>query len=104
MYVQLKEVTDLLAADNIEILNDYFNDEWGGSDKPLTAVSLKQEVAQGGKAKALLNKYTKVKNDYNLTTDEINYKEEQFSKLISHGISRLERYVSNFAPLSVLSL
>jgi len=91
LYVQLKEVTGLESVDNIEILNDYFNDEWGGSDKPLTAVSLKQEVAQGGKAKALLNKYTKVKNDYNLTSDEINYKEEQYKQ----GINRLRNSIQS---------
>jgi len=91
LYVQLKEVTGLESVDNIEILNDYFNDEWGGSDKPLTAVSLKQEVAQGGKAKALLNKYTKVKNDYNLTSDEINYKEEQYKQ----GINRLRNNIQS---------
>jgi hypothetical protein len=39
-------------------------------DKPLVAVSLKQEKAQGGKAKAMLQQYTKVKDDYNLTKEE----------------------------------
>jgi hypothetical protein len=91
VYVQLKEIEDLNSIDNIEILNDYFNSEWGGNDKALTAVSLKQEVAQGGKAKALLNKYTKVKNDYNLTDEEINFKEEQYKQ----GINRLRNSIQS---------
>jgi hypothetical protein len=70
LYVQLGPV-NLSEDDNIELINNLFNDEWGGDSKPLTAVSLKQADAQGGKAKALLNKYTSVKSDYNLTKDEI---------------------------------
>ena len=91
LYVQLKEIEDISSVDNIEILNDYFNNGWGENDKSLTAVSLKQEVAQGGKAKALLNKYTKVKNDYNLTSDEINFKEEQYKQ----GINRLRNSIQS---------
>ena len=91
VYVQLNEVENIEQVDNIEILNDYFNDSWGANDKPLVAVSLKQEVAQGGKAKALLNKYTKVKNDYNLTDDEINFKEEQYKQ----GINRLRNSIQS---------
>jgi len=71
LYVQLGSV-DISDADNIEIINDLFADGWGDDSKPLVAVSLKQEKAQGGKAKALLQRYTKVKDDYNLTKDEQN--------------------------------
>jgi hypothetical protein len=91
VYVQLEEIKDIEQIDNIEILNRYFNDEWGSKEKSLVAVSLKQEVAQGGKAKALLNKYTKVKNDYNLTNDEINFKEEQYKQ----GINRLRNNIQS---------
>ena len=70
LYVQLGPV-NLSEDDNIELINNLFNDEWGGDSKPLTAVSLKQADAQGGKAKALLNKYASAKSDYNLTKDEI---------------------------------
>ena len=91
VYVQLNEVENIEQVDNIEILNRYFNDAWGSKENPLVAVSLKQEVAQGGKAKALLNKYTKVKNDYNLTDDEINFKEEQYKQ----GINRLRNNVQS---------
>ena len=84
VYVQLSPIS-LKEDDNIEIINDLFNDEWGGNSRPLTAVSLKQAEAQGGKAKALLNKYTKAKEDYNLTKDEINYDNEKYIQ----GIKRL---------------
>jgi len=89
LYVQLGGV-DLSGIDNIELLNGLFNDDWGGDSKPLTAVSLKQADAQGGKAKALLNKYTKVKEDYNLTKDEISFNNEQYVE----GIKRLRSNIS----------
>jgi hypothetical protein len=77
LYVQLGSV-EIPTEDNIELINDLFNDEWGGDSKPLTAVSLKQAEAQGGKAKALLNKYASAKTDYNLTKDEIGFNEQQY--------------------------
>ena len=77
LYVQLGSV-EIPTEDNIELINDLFNDEWGGDSKPLTAVSLKQAEAQGGKAKALLNKYASAKTDYNLTKDEIGFDEQQY--------------------------
>ena len=89
LYVQLGDVS-LAEDDNIELINDLFNDDWGGDSKPLTAVSLKQADAQGGKAKALLNKFTKVKNDYNLTKDEIEYDNSQYIE----GINRLRNDIS----------
>ena len=89
LYVQLGNVS-LTEDDNIELINDLFNDDWGADSKPLTAVSLKQADAQGGKAKALLNKFTKVKNDYNLTTDEIAYDNSQYLE----GINRLRNDIS----------
>jgi uncharacterized protein YydD (DUF2326 family) len=67
----VRKCIDLTEDDNIELINDLFNDEWGGDSKPLTAVSLKQADAQGGKAKAMLNKFANAKEDYNLTKDEI---------------------------------
>jgi hypothetical protein len=89
LYVQLGNV-DLSGVDNIELLNGLFNNDWGGDSKPLTAVSLKQADAQGGKAKALLNKYTKVKEDYNLTKDEINFDNQGYI----NGIKRLRDSIS----------
>jgi hypothetical protein len=92
LYVQLGPVKGVESADNIELLNDMFNDSWGDDVKPLTAVSLKQQEAQGGKAKALLNKYTKVKNDYNLTSDEIDFDEQQYID----GIQELRKKISSY--------
>ena len=89
LYVQLGNVS-LTEDDNIELINDLFNDDWGGDSKPLTAVSLKQAEAQGGKAKALLSKFTKVKNDYNLTKDEIEYDNSQYIE----GINRLRNDIN----------
>jgi len=92
LYVQLGPVEGIENADNIELLNDMFNDSWGDNSKPLTAVSLKQQEAQGGKAKALLNKYTKVKDDYNLTSDEIDFDEQQYI----NGIQELRKKISSY--------
>ena len=89
LYVQLGNVS-LTEDDNIELINDLFNDEWGGDSKPLTAVSLKQADAQGGKAKALLNKYASVKSDYNLTKDEIDFDNQGYI----NGIKRLRDSIS----------
>ena len=75
----------------VEILNDAFNEKWGSAQAPLTAVSLKFEKAQGGKAKAYFEKYRKTKDEYNLTKDEINYKEKNYIE----GIQRLRKTIQN---------
>ena len=88
LYVQLKDVPDINSVDNIEIINNLFVQEWGGTTNvageqaSLVAVSLKQEKAQGGKAKGLLAKYSKVKQDYNLSNDEKQYDVDQFKEEI----------------------
>jgi hypothetical protein len=92
LYVQLGEVS-LTEDDNIELINDLFNDEWGGDSKPLTAVSLKQADAQGGKAKALLNKYTQAKEDYNLTKDEIGFDNQQYIDGIEELRGKIQKLV-----------
>ena len=92
LYVQLGAV-NLTEDDNIELINDLFNDEWGGDDKPLTAVSLKQADAQGGKAKALLNKYTQAKEDYNLTKDEIGFDNQQYIDGIEELRGKIQKLV-----------
>ena len=92
LYVQLGEVS-LTKDDNIELINDLFNDEWGGDSKPLTAVSLKQADAQGGKAKALLNKYTQAKEDYNLTKDEIGFDNQQYIDGIKELRDKIQKLV-----------
>ena len=75
----------------INKINDLFNDGWGEDSKPLTAISLKQAEAQGGKAKALLNKYANAKEDYNLTKDEIEFDNDQFIE----GIENLREKIKN---------
>jgi len=98
LYVQLGAV-DIPTEDNIELINDLFNDDWGGDSKPLTAVSLKQAEAQGGKAKALLNKYTQAKEDYNLTKDEINYSNEEFIQGIEELRNKVQQLVGGNANI-----
>lgn len=78
LYVYLGGVENISSMDNIELINDLFVDDWGKKDKPLVSISLKQEAAQGGKAKTLLAKYTKIKTDYNLTPIEIQFTSDQF--------------------------
>ena len=90
LYVKLGTLPDISSIDNIEILNELFTQEWGASNKPLVAISLKQQKAQGGKAKGLLAKYSKVKTDYNLSNDEKEYDEDKYKK----GIERLRKKVS----------
>ena len=90
LYVQLGDV-NFEGLDNIELINDLFVDSWGDDGRPLVAVSLKQEDAQGGKAKALLNKYTKVKNDYNLNDEEKEYDIEQYRA----GVNSLRKKVAS---------
>ncbi len=92
LYVQLGPV-EIPTDDNIELINDLFNDEWGGDSEPLTAVSLKQAEAQGGKAKALLNKYAAAKEDYNLTRDEIEYNKAQFISAIDNLREKVQNLV-----------
>ena len=90
LYVKLGNLPDISSIDNIEILNELFNQEWGAANKPLVAISLKQQKAQGGKAKGLLAKYSKVKTDYNLSNDEKEYDGDKYKK----GIERLRKKVS----------
>lgn len=89
LYVMLSKPSNVESADNIELINNDFADKWGDTDKPLVSVSLKQANAQGGKAKALLQKYTKVKSDYNLTPEEREYGKEEYIK----GINILRKAV-----------
>jgi len=95
LYVQLGEVGNFESADNIELLNDFFNDEWGGSEKPLTSVSLKQAEAQGGKAKALLDQFAEVKEDYNLSKEEIEFSDEQYKNGIEDLRAKVQKMVGS---------
>ena len=94
LYVQLGPV-EVPSDDNIELINNLFNDDWGGDTRPLTAVSLKQAEAQGGKAKALLNKYAAAKEDYNLTKDEIEYDKNQYREEIDKLRDKVQSLVNS---------
>ena len=93
LYVQLGPV-EIPTEDDIELINSLFNEEWGGDKRPLTAISLKQADAQGGKAKALLNKYAAAKDDYNLTKDEIDYDKDQFIEAIEDLRGKVQNLIN----------
>ena len=46
---------DFIKQGLVEI-NKLFVNDWGSTDAPLVSISLKQEKAQGGKAKSFLQK------------------------------------------------
>ena len=78
------------GASAAEVLNEAFNETWGGKKAPLTAISLKFEKAQGGKAKAYFDKFKAAKTEYNLDDDEQKFKSEQYKQ----GIERLRKKIS----------
>ena len=92
---------DLDNVSTLEGLNDLFVDSWGsktnvrGEKAPFVSISLKQEAAQGGKAKALLQKYTKVKSDYNLSKEEQNYTPDEFREGIKGLRSKVQSLVGS---------
>jgi len=94
LYIQLKDV-DISKYDNIEMINSLFNDVWREDKAALVSISLKQQQAQGGKAKALLNKYSKAKEDYNLTKDEINYNEQKYIDGIKELRVKIQKLINN---------
>ena len=81
------------GASSTNILNDAFNETWGGKEAPLTAISLKFEKAQGGKAKAYFNNFQAAKTEYNLDDKEQKYKADQYKQ----GIERLRKEISGKA-------
>mgnify|MGYP001399517635 CR=1 FL=1 len=70
-------------------LTELFVNNWGDTDAPLVSVSLKQEKAQGGKAKSFLQKFQpEVIADglpltYQLTDEEMNYTDDQYDEAIN---------------------
>lgn len=79
------------GASAAEILNEAFNEEWGGKTAPMTAISLKFEKAQGGKAKTYFEKFRKAKTEYNLDNNEQKFKAEQYKQ----GIERLRKEIND---------
>jgi hypothetical protein len=78
------------GASVAEVLNEAFNEKWGGKKSPLTAISLKFEKAQGGKAKAYFDKFKAAKTKYNLDDNELKFKSEQYKQ----GIERLRKEIN----------
>ncbi len=95
LYVEISSPGNIQAIEGVETLNDLFNDFWGENKKPLVAVSLKQEAAQGGKAKAMLQQFTKVKNDYNLTKEEKNFTPDEYREGIEELRPKIQALVAN---------
>lgn len=102
------------SADEVDItgleeLNKVFVNKWG--DKPgLVAISLKQESAQGGKAKSFLQKFkpseeqiNKGIKSYNLSDDEMKYTDEELDKALDGYKSLIKQQVgdSKFIDLDI---
>ena len=70
-------------------INKLFVNDWGSTDAPLVSISLKQEKAQGGKAKSFLQKYKPEQiegmppQEYQLSDEELNYTEDQYDEAIN---------------------
>jgi len=79
------------GASATNILNTAFNEKWGSKKAPMTAISLKFEKAQGGKAKTYFEKFKKAKTEYNLDDKEQKYKAEQYKQ----GIERLRKEINS---------
>lgn len=58
-------------ADQIQLLNDLFVNDWGDTDKPIVGISLKLAQAQGGKAKDFLKRFDSSPKEYNLSPEEL---------------------------------
>lgn len=100
--------SDEVDVTGLEELNKSFVNKWG--DKPgLVAISLKQEKAQGGKAKSFLSKYkpTNVEGDlpteYNLSDEEMKYTDDQYDKALDAYKSKIKQQVgdSKFIDLDI---
>ena len=70
-------------------INKLFVNDWGSTDAPLVSISLKQEKAQGGKAKSFLQKFKPEKiegmppPEYQLSDEELKYNEDQYDEAIN---------------------
>lgn len=91
---KILDESEIQQITQINDLNNLFVDKWGSKDRPLVSISLKQEKAQAGKAKALLERYAKIKDDYNLTKTELNFSEIDFIKNIEKLREKLKKFIS----------
>tara|TARA_R110002060_G_C2125537_1_gene98943 strand:+ start:200 stop:1759 length:1560 start_codon:yes stop_codon:yes gene_type:complete len=93
----------------LEEINKLFVNEWGSTDSPLVSISLKQERAQGGKAKSFLAKY-KPENvegnlpiSYNLSDEEMDYTDDEYDKALNGYKEKIKQQVgdSEFITLNI---
>ena len=92
VFLQLDSVslppTEQVDVTGLEELNKLFVNKWGDKNAPLVSISLKQEKAQGGKAKSFLAKYKpeqiegQVPDEYNLSDKEIEYSDDELDNAI----------------------
>ena len=81
--VSLPKTKDIDVT-GLEEINKIFVNKWGDKNG-LVSISLKQEKAQGGKAKSFLGRYNPDKIDgkeYNLSKEELKYSDDQFDSAI----------------------
>lgn len=72
----------------IQLINSLFSDRYSSrvSQKtPITAISLKQAKAQGGKLKSALDQYSQAPTDFNLSSEELGYPQDKY-------LDGIERY------------
>ena len=93
VYLQISNV-NLPPSDSGDVtpwveLNKLFVNDWGSTDAPLVSISLKQEKAQGGKAKSFLQKFKPEQvegmppAEYQLNSEELKYNEDQYDEAIN---------------------
>ncbi len=101
--------SDEVDVTGLEELNKLFVNEWGDKNG-LVAISLKQESAQGGKAKSFLQKFkpseeqiNKGIKSYNLSDDEMKYTDEELDKALDGYKSLIKQQVgdSEFIDLDI---
>ena len=69
-------------AENLSLLNHLFVTDWGNTDRPIIAISLKFKNAQGGKAKDFLKKFVDVgtkDKPYNLSDNDLALNDQQIA-------------------------
>ena len=81
-------------VDHLALLNDLFVVNWGDTDRPIVAVSLKYKNAQGGKAKDFLKKFIETGTKgapYNIDERDQNLTEQQ----VADEVTRLRDSITS---------
>jgi len=86
---------------SIDLLNNLFSSSYGNTNK-LTSISLKGELAQGGKAKGILKKYKTKDMDFNITETEYNYNYTQYVNKIKQMDSQFIQLLRHvYLPINI---